>query len=144
MALLHTSPWKPSPYAFSLCKEKRDTVKHLLKQWLCIVFSVLFFTSQLLLTQKFVSIHPPSKVTKTMINMNISHSSLIYIISHWKQNQPGSKTKKTCLVLSGWTHLVPRVARIVSPFLRGILGSSVQGVLKNVWRPLVRGQQAPL
>lgn len=30
------------------------------------------------------------------------------------------------------TYLVPRVARMVSPLLRGILGSSVQGVLKKV------------
>lgn len=52
--------------------------------------------------------------------------------------------KKMYLFLHNWTYLVPRVANMMSPLLRGILGSSVQGVLKKVWRPLLSGQQAPL
>lgn len=41
-------------------------------------------------------------------------------------------------------HFVPLVAKIISPFVSLILGSSVQGVLKKVFSPFPKGQQAPL
>lgn len=92
MALLHTSPWKPSPYALSHWKPEQrkqhcytfdeNMQKHLY------FLSFSFFTSHLLLDQNFVSIHPPSKEKKkcleafshennTTAQFTVTHSSLI-------------------------------------------------------------------
>lgn len=49
-------------------------------------------------------------------------------------------TKQSC----GATNFKPLVAKIRSPLLSAILGSSVHGVVKNVLTPLVTGQQTPL
>lgn len=42
------------------------------------------------------------------------------------------------------THLVPLVAKMVSPLMSLILGSSVHGDLKNVFSPFPSGHHAPL
>lgn len=75
------------------------------------------------------------------------HTSTTYIRKHQvsilfivKEN---NSISRVCIKLSV-THLVPLVAKIISPLVSLILGSSVQGDLKNVLNPFPSGHHAPL